>query len=76
MTTPCLQCSFDNPPGMRFCGGCGARLEAAAPPEEQLLDRVRQAGLEASGQRRHVTVLFADLSGYTALSQSLEPPDL
>jgi predicted ATPase/class 3 adenylate cyclase len=33
-----------------------------------LLERFRQAGLEASGQRRNVTVLFADLSGYTDLS--------
>jgi hypothetical protein len=35
-----------------------------------LLERFRQAGLEASGQRRSVTVLFVDLSGYTQLSES------
>jgi adenylate cyclase len=36
-----------------------------------LLDRFRQAGLEAAGQRRQVTVLFVDLSGYTNLSEQL-----
>ena len=36
-----------------------------------LLDRFRQAGLEAAGQRRQVTVLFVDLSGYTHLSEQL-----
>jgi adenylate cyclase len=41
-----------------------------------LLERFRQAGLEARGQRRSVTVLFADLSGYTTLSQNLENDDL
>ncbi len=36
-----------------------------------LLDRFRQAGLEATGQHRKVTVLFVDLSGYTHLSEQL-----
>jgi adenylate cyclase len=36
-----------------------------------LLDRFRQAGLEAAGQRRQVTVLFVDLSGYTHLSEQI-----
>lgn len=36
-----------------------------------LLDRFRQAGLEAAGQHRKVTVLFVDLSGYTHLSEQL-----
>src|SRR5512133_825008 len=36
-----------------------------------LLERFKRAGLEASGQRRSVTVLFVDLSGYTSLSEEL-----
>ena len=36
-----------------------------------LLDRFRQAGLEATGQHRKVTVLFVDLSGYTQLSEQI-----
>ncbi len=34
-----------------------------------LLERFKKAGLEAAGQRRNVTVLFVDLSGYTQLSE-------
>lgn len=41
-----------------------------------LLERFRKAGLEASGQRRNVTVLFADLSGYTNLSTQTDSEDL
>ncbi len=41
-----------------------------------LLDRFRQAGLEAAGQRRQVTVLFVDLSGYTHLSEKIESEEL
>jgi len=40
-----------------------------------LLERFRQAGLEAAGQRRNVTVLFVDLASYTALSQRLDNED-
>jgi len=41
-----------------------------------LLERFRQAGLEAAGQRRNVTVLFADISGYTVLTQRLDPEEV
>lgn len=41
-----------------------------------LLQRFRQAGLEAAGQRRNVTVLFADMSGYTRLAERMDSEDL
>jgi predicted ATPase/class 3 adenylate cyclase len=41
-----------------------------------LKERFRKAGLEAAGQRRSVTVLFADLSGFTELSQKIDSEDL
>ncbi|MBP7691586.1 MAG: tetratricopeptide repeat protein [Anaerolineales bacterium] len=40
------------------------------------MQRFQQAGLEAAGQRRTVTVLFVDISGYTGLSGQLENEDL
>jgi class 3 adenylate cyclase/tetratricopeptide (TPR) repeat protein len=58
----CAQCGYANEPDDRFCGGCGAALGGSeAPDDEENL--------------RPVTVLFADLSGYTALSNTLDPDD-
>ena len=60
-----------------------AAANLAALPEQvgvmmgaDLLERFRQAGLEAAGQRRNVTLLFADLSGFTGLSQRLDTEEL
>ena len=76
---------------MRFCGNCGSRLDetstettfTAEAPEQlgvlmgaDLIQRLQAAGIEAAGQRRNVTVLFADLTGYTALSGRIDSEDL
>src|SRR3954451_12148959 len=57
----CARCGSVNPGGSRFCNGCGARLEAAAPAQEA---------------RRTVTVLFVDVAGSTALGERLDPEPL
>ncbi|HEX2980502.1 MAG TPA: adenylate/guanylate cyclase domain-containing protein, partial [Anaerolineaceae bacterium] len=91
----CPNCGFNNPPGMRFCGSCGARLagvtgslelKAPAPiavPDQigvmmgaDLVERFRQAGLEAAGQRRNVTILFVDLTSFTSLSQEIDDEEI
>jgi adenylate cyclase len=41
-----------------------------------LMERFRVAGLNAAGQRRTVTILFADLSGFTVLSQMLDTEEV
>jgi class 3 adenylate cyclase/tetratricopeptide (TPR) repeat protein len=63
----CGNCGAEAPAQARFCMECGSELggtapaappaPAATPPEE----------------RRQVTVLFADLSGYTAVSERMDP---
>ena len=90
MATLCQACGFDNPPGMRFCGNCGTRLSEAAPvPVDaesasnlgvmmgaDLIERFREAGLQAAGQRKNVTVLFVDLTDYTRLAETIDSEDL
>jgi predicted ATPase/class 3 adenylate cyclase len=41
-----------------------------------LAERLRRAGIEASGQRRNVTILFADLTGYTSLSERMDSEEI
>jgi len=41
-----------------------------------LLERLQSAGFEAAGQRRNVTVLFADMTGFTALSERMDGEDI
>jgi class 3 adenylate cyclase/tetratricopeptide (TPR) repeat protein len=56
----CPACGFANLAGEKFCGGCGAGLQqdaGQASPPEPLQPELRPA-----------TVLFADLVGFTALS--------
>src|SRR5205809_48766 len=61
MTVVCPQCEFDNPPGARFCAGCGTPLAAPAPQREV---------------RKTVTVVFCDVTGSTALGERLDPESL
>ncbi|RKH63783.1 adenylate/guanylate cyclase domain-containing protein [Corallococcus sp. AB049A] len=70
----CGACRFENDPGARFCGGCGVRLEA--PLKQAPAPPPAPAPPQEAGERRQVTVLFADLAGYTRLSTELDPEDL
>lgn len=64
----CPECGKVNPLGSKFCNECGQRLEEVAEAEKILP--------EAEGERKHVTVLFSDLSGYTAMTEKLDPEDV
>src|SRR5256885_12742937 len=60
-TITCPKCASEMPAAFRFCGKCGARLLALAP---------------VGGETKQVTVLFADISGFTALAERLGPEEL
>src|ERR1700716_219039 len=69
----CPSCGESAPPEARFCMACGGPLDAAgfvafggagAPPA---------AGGPLMEERRQVTVLFADVSGYTAVAERMDP---
>ena len=40
---------------------------------DEVIERVIASGVSTSGERKEVTALFADLVGFTALSESMEP---
>src|SRR5512143_3649520 len=63
----CPKCQSENPVGFRFCGACG-----------QPLGEVGASWLlsEQGGERRYVTVMFTDLTGYTAMCERLDPEDV
>jgi len=129
----CSQCRHVNPPGTKFCGECGTRLQslcpacrtanpptnkfcsecgqrltgaaaapaattpaspvAAATPVAPAATSARFASPEAytprhlaekiltskgaiEGERKIVTVMFSDVSGFTAMSEKLDPEDV
>src|SRR5262245_5162078 len=57
----CPNCGHANADGARFCSSCGTRLEAREPAREE---------------RKVVTVLFADLVGFTSRAERLDPEDV
>ncbi len=60
----CPSCDAEVPARFAFCGDCGTRFtESAERPVER-------------GDRRVVTALFSDLSGFTSLAEQLDPEDL
>jgi class 3 adenylate cyclase len=65
----CPTCACENPPEARFCAQCAAPLDAAPiRAEAKTLDT-------PSGERRHLTVLFCDLVGSTAIAARLDPEE-
>jgi predicted ATPase/class 3 adenylate cyclase len=66
----CAACGSHNPPDKRFCGDCGVPLVTGVPTPAAA---AREAPV---AQRRLVTVLFADLVGFTPLSESRDAEDV
>jgi len=66
----CPSCGAENPPDKRFCGDCGTALAAGVAPAAPAQ---RDAPV---AERRVVTVLFADLVGFTPLSESRDPEEV
>jgi hypothetical protein len=81
----CPACHSPNPPGQRFCGECGASLEGIAAPSKfgspeaytphHLAEKILTSRAALEGERKQVTVLFADLKGSMELLADRDPEE-
>ena len=74
----CPQCSAVNPPASLFCNQCGQRLDSKSVPGLTTgpLSQPSSTLSDAVGERRIVTILFADLVGSTELADEMDPEEL
>src|SRR5262245_5739520 len=83
LTLACGACGAKNRPGERFCGDCGKPLPEAAkpgpPPDprsytpKHLAEKILTSRSALEGERKHVVVLFADVAGFTSMSERSDP---
>jgi len=77
----CPSCGAGNRPTAKFCRKCRAPLSvtpAAAPTPrahtpKHLADKILQSKSALEGERKQVTVLFADVKGSMELAEQLDP---
>jgi class 3 adenylate cyclase/tetratricopeptide (TPR) repeat protein len=85
LTGNCPACGHANPPGSRFCNDCGSALGETgegsrfASPESytprHLAEKILGSRGALEGERKHVTVLFADLKGSLELLVDRDPEE-
>jgi len=84
----CPGCGKITPPGCNFCIACGHTIgEPKAPPSidysqplsytpKHLADKILAVRPSVEGERKQVTVLFADVKDFTSISEKLDPEDV
>ena len=78
----CPSCRHENPAGASFCNACGTRL--AAPPvtaepraytPRHLVEKILASRSALEGERKPVTVLFADVARSMELAERVDPEE-
>jgi class 3 adenylate cyclase/tetratricopeptide (TPR) repeat protein len=84
LETACPSCGTPVTPGKKFCRSCGAALTIEpvgrfASPEsytpKHLAEKILTSKAALEGERKHVTVLFADLKGSMELLADRDPEE-
>ena len=84
----CPNCGLANLANLAICQHCGALLAQVAPPPAEAPDDLalmiasapslvvgKRPSIAIEGERRFVAVLFADIAGFTRLSEQLDPEE-
>jgi class 3 adenylate cyclase/tetratricopeptide (TPR) repeat protein len=84
----CPKCGHVNQENFRFCDECGLDLRAPKEPTtinyeqpqsytpKHLAEKILNTRSALEGERKLVTVMFADVAGFTAFSEKLDPEDV
>src|SRR5215468_10173045 len=82
----CSSCGHDLPPGSRFCNKCGTPVALESPGQSRfsspetytprhLAERILNSKAALEGERKQVTVLFADLKGSMEMLADRDPEE-
>jgi class 3 adenylate cyclase len=89
LTRRCPQCGIANQPQAKFCGQCATSLTGQTPTPhpssaphpplsytpDHLAEKILTSRSALEGERKHVTVLFADLKGSMELLADRDPEE-
>jgi class 3 adenylate cyclase len=79
---PMSSCKAENPPTAKFClecakplGGAGAKSQRARDASARIQSNAETSDASLEGERKTVTVLFADIKGSMELIEDLDPEE-
>jgi predicted ATPase/class 3 adenylate cyclase len=76
MKIECTACGYANEPNNRYCGQCSALLSISLPDTSRSPQQLLKSLSLKGGERKTLTVLFADIQNSTSLIDSLGDPEL
>jgi ribosomal protein L40E len=88
MESLCPVCGQSNPPDSNFCNQCGHHLGSKnlqlptikrnplSYTPKFLIDKILTNRTSIEGERKLVTVLFADVADFTGVSETLDPEEI
>jgi class 3 adenylate cyclase len=75
----CAKCGTANPQGRKFCDSCAQPLAEPSRPDprsytpKHLAEKILTSRTALEGERKQVTVLFADVKGSMELGEKVDP---